>query len=274
MIIKIIETWKQGKVNEELCEDALFISDQLIAVIDGVTSKSDFRYEGKTTGKLASEIVSRVLKGLCGREALQEIVDRINEEIALFYEQVKFPYDKREKGLQAACVIYSAYYREIWMIGDCQSAVDGTVFLNPKKSDVILSEMRSLILSIMESERAGKVKLVFNEQDEARGFILPWILRSTIFANDDRTPYGYSVFNGQRIPKTLIKVLSLDDRPHEVVLASDGYPELKNTLEETEGRLKEILKGDPNCYKDYLSTKGLARGQESFDDRTYVRFLV
>ena len=118
MAIKILETFKKGKVNERLCEDAFFQSENYIAVIDGVTSKTDFLYNGKTTGKLASEIIYRVLETLRGDEPLREIVERVNGEITAFYDQIDFPYDRGEKGLQAACVIYSAFYREIWMIGD------------------------------------------------------------------------------------------------------------------------------------------------------------
>ena len=277
MAIKILETFKKGKVNERLCEDAFFQSENYIAVIDGVTSKTDFLYHGKTTGKLASEIIYRVLETLRGDEPLREIVERVHGEITAFYAQIDFPSDRGEKGLQAACVIYSAFYREIWMIGDCQAVVDGEVYLNPKKSDVVLSEMRSLILSTLEQERrntAGLYREEWEEHDAAREIILPWILRATIYANDDTTEYGYSVFNGQAIPESLIKVIRLREGAHEVILTSDGYPEVKETLRKTEENLKEILIHDPGCYKKYLSTKGVKKGQTSFDDRTYVRFMT
>ena len=35
----------QGKVSDEKCEDASFISDDFVAVIDGVSSKSDFLFK-------------------------------------------------------------------------------------------------------------------------------------------------------------------------------------------------------------------------------------
>lgn len=277
MTIKILETFKKGKVNDLLCEDALYQSDHYIAVIDGVTSKTDFLHDGKTTGKLASEIIYHVFESLHGNEAMAEVVERINHEIMAFYDHIDFPYDKGEKGLQAACVIYSSFFREIWMIGDCQAVVDGNVYLNPKKSDVILSEMRSLILSTLEQERRGPAARYQEERedyDTAREIILPWILRATIYANDDTTEYGYSVFNGQAIPENLIKIIRLGGGEHEVILTSDGYPEVKENLTKSEESLKEILIQDPGCYKKYLSTKGVKKGQTSFDDRTYVRFIT
>ena len=137
--------------------------------------------------------------------------------------------------------------------------------------------MRSLILSTLEQERrntAGLYREEWEEHDAAREIILPWILRATIYANDDTTEYGYSVFNGQAIPESLIKVIRLREGAHEVILTSDGYPEVKETLRKTEENLKEILIHDPGCYKKYLSTKGVKKGQTSFDDRTYVRFMT
>ena len=59
-----------------------------------------------------------------------------------------------------------------------------------------------------------------------------------------------------------------------IVLASDGYPVLKGTLAESERELSEILKNDPLCYKVYCSTKGLKKGNVSFDDRSYIRFSL
>ena len=60
--MKIIETMLCGKFDQQRCEDSLFVSDDFVAVIDGVSSKTDFRFEGKTTGKLASEFVVETLK--------------------------------------------------------------------------------------------------------------------------------------------------------------------------------------------------------------------
>lgn len=34
------------------------------------------------------------------------------------------------------------------MIGDCQAMVDGREYLQPKRSDVILSQFRSLLMGI------------------------------------------------------------------------------------------------------------------------------
>lgn len=271
--MEIIEKFIKGKVSAELCEDMSFISEHFVAVIDGVTSKSTFSYEGKSTGKLAAEIIYAVLHDLPKEATVHQFIAAVNKEIEAFYEKVNFPYAKEKQGLQAVCAVYSDYYRQIWLIGDCQSRVDQICYMNPKLSDDILAEMRCLALNIVREE--DRVRFAAADvQKMARDLIEPWILRATIFANNADTAYGYSVINGQEIPESLIKIISLDSNAHEIVLTSDGYPEVKSTLAESEAYLQKILKEDQECCKLYHSTKGVKNGCYSFDDRTYIRFSI
>ena len=251
----------------------LFVSDDYIAVIDGVTSKSDFSFEGRTTGKLAAEIIRNVLSSLPKDATVDQFLDEVNREICAFYEKVEFPYSRAQQGLQAVCVVYSNHYRQIWTIGDCQSCIDQKSHMNPKASDDILAEMRSLVLNIVRAEDPVR----FTEpamQKMARELIEPWILRATIFANSNDTNYGYAIINGQKIPKSLVKIILLDDNEHEVILTSDGYPEIRGTLEASETYLQKVLTTDRECCNLYHSTKGVKEGCCSFDDRTYIRFTV
>ena len=258
--MKVIESKTEGKAPGRLSEDNLVITPEFIAVIDGVTPKSDFTYEGKSTGRLAAELVGQVVEEMGADEDCRMFVRRCNEKFRDFYKKIKFPYDIREKGLQAAAIIYLDHFREIWMIGDCQALVDRVEYQQPKKSDVILSQFRSLMMAL--GAEAG----------DARAQIEPWILKATAFANKAGNSYGYSVLNGGEIPEELVKVIRLSEGEHEIVLASDGYPVLKPTLQQSEQELERIMKDDPQCCRLYESTKGLKPGNKSFDDRTYVRF--
>ena len=260
--MKIIESKTEGKAPGRLSEDNLVVTPDFIAVIDGVTSKSDFTYEGKSTGRLAAELVGQAVEEMRADEDCRAFVGRCNEKFRDFYEKVKFLYDIREKGLQATAIVYSDHFREIWMIGDCQALVDEVEYQQPKRSDVILSQFRSLMLAL--GAEAG----------DARAQIEPWILKATAFANKAGNSYGYSVLNGEAIPEELINVIQLSGAEYEIVLASDGYPVLKPTLQQSEWELERIMKEDPQCCRIYESTKGLKPGNKSFDDRTYIRFLT
>lgn len=268
--IKVLEQFIEGKQDVCSCEDCCFISDDFIAVIDGVTSKSDFRHEGKTTGRLAAELTCAALEVACRESTLSQVLDNINANINGFYDTYNFPYNRKEKGLQAACVIYSVHHRQLWMIGDCQASVDDTLYLNPKKSDNALASMRSLVIESLMQDNPSLGENFCAEQ--ARAFILPWILKASQFANSSDTSYGYAVLNGEPIPQELLISISIPEGNHEIILTSDGYPIVEKTLALTEHRLKEVLDEDPCCYKSHPSTKGLQQGQKSFDDRTYIRF--
>lgn len=260
--MEIIEYKQEGKSKNRLCEDELVITENFVAVIDGVTSKSNFQYEGRSTGRLAADFVKEVLMETAAETGITEIIAACNRRWRKFYSQTHFPYNKAAMGPQAAAVLYSAYYRTIWLIGDCQAMVDGQLYVTPKKSDEILSELRSLVLHLSE------------DSGGARRLIEPWILKATIFANAADPIYGYAVINGEEIPEGLIQTIQLDEEACEIVLASDGYPVLMPTLDESEQELARILKEDPDCCRLYRSTKGLNPENTSFDDRTYIKFKI
>ena len=83
---------------------------------------------------------------------------------------------------------------------------------------------------------------------------------------------GYSVVDGFHIPRQHVRVITLDFRPWEIVLATDGYPFLCTTLEESERRLSQQRQIDPLNIGGFQATKAFHPDNESFDDRAYVRF--
>ncbi len=266
--MEIIETFKMPKSNSIDCEDDIIITDGFIAVVDGVTAKTDFKFDGKTPGKLAYELIKESIEQANSTDTCQAIISSCNEKIRDAYKSVDFSEDKGQKGIAASAVIYSNHFREIWMIGDCQVLVDGKLYLNPKKSDIVCAEMRSLILHIRKNNSLDDTK------DVGREFVLPWILGATAFANKTDTSYGYSVINGEDIPDELIKKIALDKNAHDIVFSSDGYILLKPTLTETEEVLKQCIIDDYQMYINYPSTKGMVSGQNSFDDRAFIKFKV
>ena len=85
---------------------------------------------------------------------------------------------------------------------------------------------------------------------------------------------SYSVIDGFHIPRQHVRIITLDFRPWEIVLASDGYPYLCPTLEESERRLLEQRKEDPLNIGTFQATKAFRPDFNSFDDRAYIRFTV
>ena len=84
------------------------------------------------------------------------------------------------------------------------------------------------------------------------------------------------MLNGLNFAEEMIKVWSVPSDA-EVVLASDGYPKLCQTLEESEAKLREIIAEDPLCLGvggGKAGVNGIMEGMGSFDDRAYVRVLA
>ena len=108
--------------------------------------------------------------------------------------------------------------------------------------------------------------------DPTRDLIMPFLRLQSRFANR-RGVYGYFVFDGFTDPTYPIRTVPIAPGD-EVVLASDGYPLLCPTLSESERELARLRRDDPSLIHEYRSTKGFVAGQESFDDRTYLRFVA
>ena len=251
------------------CEDIIVVSDSFIAVIDGATSKTDNRFEGKTGGKIAAEIIASCLQtGLVESNMdYKTAICRIQSELQNYSQE----YQLEEQGIHlcASAVIYSIAKRQIWAVGDCQFLLNGKHYTFYKKVDTILSDARSLAIHMLLQSGHSEDELLKN--DMARTLILGELKMQQYLENRD-DEYGYSVFSNQGSVKTI----SVTDVPpgSEIVFASDGYPELFGTLAESEDRLNELIRLDPLCYKIYKSTKGLMSQCTHFDDRSYIRFRV
>lgn len=153
------------------------------------------------------------------------------------------------------------------MIGDCQCMTNGKLHENNKPHEHRLAEVRARVFNHCLSKHANMTEGNVLLHDYARDFILPRLIK----AMEDQNK-SYAVIDGSPIYKQGIRIIALGDCRCEVVLASDGYPFLKPSLEASEMALEQQLATDPFNIKTYKATKGLMRGNRSFDDRAYVRF--
>ena len=263
--MKILEQFIKGKNQDQnLCEDGLYISNDFIAVIDGVTAKSKKTFYGKTGGRAAMEKSKEVLSALAYDTDGESAAELINNGIKTLYEG-------KPTGEAAACLmIYSKYKNEIWALGDCQCLVNGKFFSDEKEIDRILSDVRALVLEIARIEGADEE--TFFENDPGREYIMPILQKQHLLSNSN-SKFGYGVLNGTPLKQGALKILKVK-KGDEVVLASDGYPKIFNTLKECEDYLAFTVENNPLCDGEYRSTKGIVKGNSSFDDRTYIRFEV
>ncbi len=275
MNFKITEQYLKSKSSDESkCEDKIFISENFVAVIDGATSKSRLEFESKSTGQVAGEIIMKALSLLPYDANAQNAIKSLTSSAFDFYkkhnlvERMKSnPVDR----LSASVAIFSAFRKEVWMVGDCQVMNNGAVHTNEKKVDVLLSEIRSICIkaSIYEGNTIESIL----KNDIGREAIMSLLTRQSFFQNQnfDHT-YSYAVIDGFPPDSSEIKIIQ--EIGSELILASDGYPRLFSTLKESEKYLQSIIENDPLCFHLHKSTKGLQKNQVSFDDRAFIRIEV
>ena len=259
---------KKGSLAE--CEDGIVITDFLLAVIDGATSKSDKRFMGKTGGAFAKDILSRELlqpgvENFSAEELFSVLSLAIKAQSEALYPNLSY-----EEYPRASVILYNRHYHEVWGYGDCQCMINGEVHTHEKAIDTLNSELRAFYLEceLLNGNTIGSLL----QKDVAREHNFEHMKRQFEFENR-RSPFGYPVLNGFPIDPELIARYVVSERD-EVVLSSDGYPELKGTLADSENKLKEVLEKDPLCFRMYKTTKGLVEGNISFDDRSYLRFRI
>lgn len=212
------------------------------------------------------QIIERFIKKAPKDISCHEFCIGVSKCIRKHYKktQMEWLIEHPEERLTASAIIFSRVRREIWMIGDCQCLVGGEYYDNPKPYEQELAERRA---EIIHSSQEPKEQYLIN--DTARQQIIPYMLESMKQQN-----IKYSVVDGFNIPEQHVRIITLDFQPWEIVLASDGYPFLCPTLQESEEKLDWQRQNDPLNIGVFKATKAFVNGNNSFDDRAYIRFKV
>ena len=157
MGVQIIEQFICSKYpDQKKCEDGLFISNDFIAVIDGVTSKGELTWpdgsEGgsvflspMTSGRYAREILAQALKTMEPGIDAASAMEYLNQALAKAGSgRREFLRDHPEERLQAVVILYSCEKREVWAFGDCQCLIGDTLHSHGKEIDGLVAEIRCL----------------------------------------------------------------------------------------------------------------------------------
>ncbi len=271
----VIESFVKGKSEAIPCEDRIVITPYYCAVIDGVTSKTPMNIQDQTPGFWAAELIEQAIINLPYDCPLKVVTELITEKIRSCYIKYGFWDDvcqHPENRFSASAVIFSVCYNEVWLIGDCQCRINGITYKNEKLVDRIFSKVRSYVNRTELLK--GKTVAELQEKDIGREYILPLLRKQVIWQNSKvDSLYTYPVLDGFPVSLSKVRVISVP-KYSQVVLASDGYSVLYDDLQETEKALFDILERDPLCIEEYLSTKGVARLNDSFDDRAYLRLQL
>ena len=266
------EQYLMGKDGvSQICGDAIYQSEHFMAVIDGATPKGARLWEGKSGDVYAAELLRRAMEQLRPESTAQEAIVFLNEQIKSAYqrEEIDFSTLPPEEQLQASIIIYSAARKEVWSFGDCKLRINTENYDHTKAADILFGGLRAFCI---EADRLSGAPRSPDGEDYGRKEILPYLKVQNLFANTDYS-FGYDVLNGGTIQAERVKVYAIQRGDH-VVLATDGYPKLFDTLSECEAYLHDALQRDRECIYLLRGTKGVRPGDETFDDRAFLSFVV
>ena len=265
--MQVVERFVAGKaVDPLLCEDAVVVTEGHAAVVDGATDITGRRYgvTGVTGGRWAMAACAEAVEALPEDADAETATARLTAALASELPPAERP--------SASVTVYSRRRRQVWQIGDVAFHYRGLPagIGRPRKPvDRIAADFRAAVLAAEAA--AGQLDLTTSDPGRlaARALISrQGALRNTL------GPYGFAAIDGREVPAPLVVVHDVPDEVDELVLASDGYPEIRPTLAETEARLVELLAEDPHCVGVLRGTKGVMAGQVSFDDRAYLRLRL
>lgn len=268
-MFKVIEHFIKWKLDEEHLEDGLVIAPPFAAVIDGSTSKGDYDWGKKTSGQIARDVISSVIKTVSPDISFDNMLSMITKQLndqTLIRTGKNAEELKAYNRLTATAVIYTDTYKEVWQIGDCQLMADGVLYENTKPQELELATRRATILE--KAIKEGHTIQELSRNDIGRTAILNDLKELCSLQNK-----AFAVADGTNMYRPGIRRIDISSCK-EIVLASDGYPFLYTTLAASETALKHQLQTDPLCIHSFKATKGLRPRYDSFDDRTYLRISL
>lgn len=294
--MQILEQNLVAKNPKKASEDGVVVTPDFIAVIDGSTSKSRYQLSRQhpfralmahafrcSNGRYAMLLTARYIRQMAKTTTCDQFLRGVTAYFRKQYDNNMLPRlsEHPEDRLTCSAIIFSRLNREIWMVGDCQGLITPlssptATHTNPQQSQLLENPKPSE--AILASERAVEVRRLLAEghtveelcrNDLARPTILPHMIETMRQQN-----ITYSVIDGFPIDRKHVRIIPLDFRPWEIVLASDGYPFLYSTLAASEEALARQRREDPLNIGDFQATKAFHPDFNSFDDRTYIRFRV
>jgi len=265
----VVEEFVEGKNPGRTCEDFIVTTSNFAAVIDGASDETGALFEGKAGGLFAAETLALAIEGLDPASTARGFADELTISLERAVSTADNQAGASTRWPSASLVCLSFACREIWRIGDCSFLVDGQPNIGTKRVDDAAYGFRAAINASLIA--AGTPLDEILRTDPGAAFARPLFDAQQQLSNREG-PWGFGCVNGRPVPDQFVEVFPLALQVDEVVLASDGFPDLRPTLDESETRLQALLERDPAAIAELWSVgKALRPGANSVDDRAYLR---
>ena len=262
MTAEILDAWTQSKRgDDELNEDAYVVADDVVAIFDGETDKSGS--DPPTPGRQGAQALAEAASCLPSSASPSEVSEFLHGAVRSVADASSTPV--------AVGAVLDLRSRRVVRIGDVSVCIDGVLHGAEKRLDDIAGAARAALLHSML--RSGADAEMLLERDPGREMILPLLRAAAAWRNVADTDLGFPALDGTATPVSMIDVFDVPAGAH-VILATDGYLDVRPSLEQAEEALARRIESDPLRLGPPPGTKGVLPGCMSFDDRTYVRVRV
>lgn len=289
-MLHVVESFKRSKMGEclDACEDDWIVTKGYACVVDGATSPTGRKWTSSnlTGGQWAARVLCHAVENdLKPQMSATEIVETLTKSLHTAYQQEPGAFELMnkcpEERATASLVLYSHWLRQVISVGDCQAALiddNGKItrhFQPDRYVDTVTTQARAMFWQAELLESDGETSNNV-DGDPGRDLIHPLLVRQRRFQNNMNAPqlYRYWAMDGFPIQQEGIEIHNVPKSINQIILASDGYPKLYSTLEETEAHLRNLIRKDPMMIDQFLAAKGVREGAESFDDRTYLKISL
>lgn len=262
---KVIESTVVSRAGEPGAgRDRIVVTTDVVAVVDGATPKTG----DDPRAALVVDTVCETLATLPPDATAVSTVAAMTDAVARLGLT-------RSAGACATFVAYVDAAHEVWSVGDGRVLIDERRIDLESAVDRFLADVRAFVLTAELESGASPEDL--RRDDVGRRAIAPLLERLHRFRNlgEPGPVWRHAAIDGTTVPPDLIRIDVVPESASTVVLATDGYPWIGESLAKTEQMLRSTIEADPLLIGRHRATKAVAAGDDaSFDDRAYVRLRV
>lgn len=271
--MKVLTTFVRSKYGrDDQCEDVIATTDAFTAVFDGATDVSGLLIDGVSGGRLAAVTAAEALDDLAADADVHAAVSHLSARLAErnFLNESQ-PLSVGRDRPSTAMLVFSHVRRQLWRIGDSGFAADDLVDLPDKPLDRLAYGLRAAYTHALLAGGADPADLAVN--DPGFELLKPLYVAQRNLTNQ-QVPYGYGALDGSSVPEQYIECIEVPEGAQRLVLVSDGYPFILESLQATEDALAELMSRDPLGITEWPRPLGIGPLVEAFDDRAWVELDI
>jgi hypothetical protein len=248
------------------CEDFIVQGSRFIGLIDSSSGFAQISGIGESIGVLIGNLVKEVFETAGLDDSVDSLIREATSRVARL--KTKLGFSNKHSGGCFFCLLDLSSNR-IFRLGDCWFLIDTLVHRKTLAVEEPLTELRSayLLARILAGETPAELAAAQPES----AMVSEYLKVKDHFANSWGTERGYGVINGDEVPNKFVEVFDIPNGASVVAIGTDGYPIPAATLKQVEEQLYNVLRDDPLLIGNSRAPKGMAPGNDSFDDRAFIR---